>query len=417
MIFALESLLILMLAAFHPQQADTTGDELGVRKSIRIAVEHNPALQQIREQIDARKGVKRSSWGIDNPELIYMREGIDGSSFSEQRWQISQTIDFPLTSYYRVSKVQSEVDALKARYNARQLQLVAEVKKAYADLAYAIELFHLTNEQVKLARNLESAASTRYEVGESSQIDVMQAEVQLSEAQNDLSDAQRRIMNARYSLFNVIGLDPDQQRYNLEFPDTLAYVNIDINQDSVLSRLPDHPEIKLQNYRIDAARYGIREMRSSYLPKIRMDYYRQDFGNDYNFNGFEVGLRIPLWFAVNQGGQLQTAKANYREQKWSYQETFLRIKKLSEQAWHSYASSQSIIERYHTQIRTRSSELLDLTQEGYRAGEMDLLTLLQAQRTYLDSQRRYYAALHEYYLQLIELEKYLQADIVFATRP
>jgi outer membrane protein, heavy metal efflux system len=57
--------------------------------------------------------------------------------------------------------------------------------------------------------------------------------------------------------------------------------------------------------------------------------------------------------------------------------------------------------------------LLELTQEGYRMGELDLLRVLESQRTYLEAEQQYYQSLKNYYLQLIELEKYLPNEIVF----
>jgi len=416
------SLICIIFSAFLPQNplsqapVDTSDQQLGVQEALNIALENSPALNRIKEQLNAQKGKRRASWMIDDPEVYYMREGMKNSQFTEQRWAISQSMDFPLASYYQLQSSDKQVKALETRLEAEKLQLKAEVKRTYTDLAYSIEIFHLSNEQVNLAQKLKDAASTRFEVGESSQIDVVQSEVQLAEAQNDLNDAQRRIQNARYTLFNVIGLDPDQQRYELEFPDTLAYFEYNIQQEQVLSKLPDHPEARFMNKQVDAARYQIKATKTRYLPSLRIDYYKQElpsFSSNYDFTGFEVGFTIPLWFAINQSGEVQTAKAHYHDMQWAYKETSLRLKKQAEQAWHSYQSSRSTIQRYHDNIRTKSRNLLDLTQEGYSVGEMDLLTLLEAQRTYLDSQRRYYQALRDYYHQMIELERYLQINIVF----
>lgn len=55
--------------------------------------------------------------------------------------------------------------------------------------------------------------------------------------------------------------------------------------------------------------------------------------------------------------------------------------------------------------------------EGYLIGEIDQLTLLEAQRTYLNSEKNYFDILKTYYLRLIELEKYLQKDLVFSNDP
>lgn len=54
-----------------------------------------------------------------------------------------------------------------------------------------------------------------------------------------------------------------------------------------------------------------------------------------------------------------------------------------------------------------------MTQKGYSLGELDLLTLLEAQRTYLRTQETYYQTLRDYYLTVIDLERYLQTDIIF----
>ncbi|RMF54048.1 MAG: hypothetical protein D6746_14915 [Bacteroidetes bacterium] len=64
-------------------------------------------------------------------------------------------------------------------------------------------------------------------------------------------------------------------------------------------------------------------------------------------------------------------------------------------------------------MQERAATLLALTREGYRLGEIDLLTLLDTQRTYLDSQLRFYQALRDYYLDVIELERYLERDLIF----
>ncbi len=142
-------------------------------------------------------------------------------------------------------------------------------------------------------------------------------------------------------------------------------------------------------------------------------YYRQDFGNGFDFNAFEIGVSVPLWFGINQSNKVQQAKAEYRRVEWKHREEQLSIKKQAEQAWHGYETTRANVTRYRQSIQARSKELVDMTQKGYRLGELDLLTLLEAQRTYLRTQQSYYETLRDYYLRVIELEKYLQTDIIF----
>jgi cobalt-zinc-cadmium efflux system outer membrane protein len=220
-------------------------------------------------------------------------------------------------------------------------------------------------------------------------------------------------MDERYNLFEIIGLDEEQQTYDISFPDTLHFMNVSINQDDVLSQLQSHPQLQQISELQEAASYQTKATKSSYLPDINLKYYRQDFGNGFDFNAFEVGVSVPLWFGINQSNRVQSSKATERTVEWRFIEQQLAVKKQAEQAWHGYETARSNINRFQESIREKSLELVSMTQRGYRMGELDLLTLLEAQRTYLRTQQAYYETLRDYYLSVIELEKFMQTDIIF----
>ena len=241
----------------------------------------------------------------------------------------------------------------------------------------------------------------------------MKAEILGAEAENDLSEAERSWHQARYSLFNLIGLPPETQTYRIQFPDTLVFVEVNINQHTALEGMAAQPLYRSVSRNLAAARWGVREAWSDFLPDLNLNFYRQDFGSGYDFYGFEIGLQIPLWFPLNQRGNIQTAKARQRQFSWDQQAVKLDLKNRIEDAWHGYETSLATIRRYHQTIRRQSEQLLQLILEGYRLGELDILVLLEAQRTYLNSQKRYYDALRDYYRQLIELESFLNTDLVY----
>lgn len=408
------SVVLAFLISFQATPADTADlNNLSVGKALEIAYQHNPRVNQLKNRIEAQRQQPPLSLGIGNPELNYAKEGIGQGSFAEQRWVVSQSLDFPLTGYYRFKSEKANTRSMELELEALKLQLKADVKTAYTRLAYAIESSHLAGERVELFESLRDAAQARADLGESSEIDAMQADLQLTEAQNGMQKAYQDIMDARYNLFETIGLDEEQQTYEISFPDTLHYVAVDINQDEVLQQLQQHPQLQQISKNQLAASYQTKVAKSGYLPNINLKYYRQDFGNGFDFNGFEVGISIPLWFGINQSNEVQESKARYRVQQWRFQEEQLSIKKQAEQAWHGYETTQANIKRFRKSIQEKSKELVDMTQKGYRMGELDLLTLLEAQRTYLRTQQSYYETLRDYYLRVIELEKYLQKDIIF----
>lgn len=399
-----------------PDSGEARLDQLNVRKAVSIALERNPQIQQLREKVRAEKVDRRAAVGIYNPELIYYKEGINDGEFGEETWRISQTFDFPLTSYYRWKQQDKQYSARQMQLRANKLDVIAQVKRAYTNVAYRLEALHLAEESVNLAKQLRDAAQTRFEVGESSEMDLLNARIQLARAQNNRKEAEQNYMEARYQLFNDIGLEPENQQYGISFPDTLTYKPVQISQEQVLENLAEHPKVKRHKKAQNAADYDVKKSLSGYAPDIRVDFYKQNLGGgSYDFTGFEVGVSIPLWFGFNESTEVQRSRAGRNEMRWRYDEALLQIKRDAEQAWHGYETQQQNIRRYQETIQEQSNRLLNLTQKGYRGGQMNLLQVLEAQRTYVQSQQDYYRTLRNYYHHLITLEKFLQQELVYET--
>jgi cobalt-zinc-cadmium efflux system outer membrane protein len=407
-------LVFLMFFQVSPSSSDTTDlSALSAQTALEIAYRQNPQINQLQYQVRAQEKQEVLSFGISDPEISYMREGIEGGGFTEQRWSLSQSIEFPLTGIYRNRQERSTTESLELKLQDLKNQVKSDVKTAYTQLAYALQSGNLAGERVLLFENLREAAQARADMGESSEIDAMQADLQLQEARSNQETTFKEIMNARYDLFQTIGLDPEEQTYDIGFTDTLSYMIVDIDQDEVMERLRDHPKLKQIEREVEASVYGKKLAKSTYLPDLNLSYYRQDFGSNYDFYGFEVGVSIPLWFTARQSPKVQQANAIQNATEWKYEDHRLLIKKQAEQTWHSYESAKNNIERFRENIQNKSLELVQMTQKGYSLGELDLLTLLEAQRTYLRTQETYYQTLRDYYLTVIDLERYLQTDIIF----
>ncbi len=407
--------LLLGIQALFGQQ-DTVLNQLSLKQAIEIARERNPNINMLRQQIKQKHAQLFRGIGLPDPQLSYMEEGInrdDNRGFAEQRWTISQAIDFPLTSYFRMSKISEEEEMLRQRLKAACLYLKAQIKSYYTELIYSLEIVHLRTEQLKLANQLYNSAMLRVEAGEASELELMKADIQKAESQNDLDEANRLMHVARYNLFKIIGLDPDKQRYDVQFPDTLRYVAIEVDQEKALHTLEMQPEYVSYTHKLNSASSGVREAWSSFLPNFNLSYYVEDYGTGFDYYGYEVGISIPLWFPFNQRSYIQQAKAYRSSVEWQQRDVFLEMKRQVEIAWHSYEKSKRTIERFHELVRVKAARLRDLTMDGYAAGEINLLTLLEAQRTYLGTEKRYFDALRDYYLRIIELEKFLQSDLIF----
>lgn len=407
---------VFILLIFWVSATSAQSQLLTIKDAVSQAVSNNAEINQMRSQLRQKQAEWRTQTGISAPEVSYMKEGINNKAadpFQEKRWTVSQSVDFPLTTAYRLKAIKDEERAMEFSIQEKERTVKSEVKARYVDVIYALHLQKLRNQQLKLATELYNAVFTQFETGMGNGMDLTKAELQVAEANNDIDDSRRQLHMARYSLFKLMGLPPENQKYTIEFMDTLRSNNVEVSQITALSVLSEQPSFKSAQKELDAAGFYLKEARSNILPDIRFNLYKQDYGTGYNFNGFELGLSIPIWYPLEQKGKIHMNLARQEEIQWKQKEIRSGVKEQIEHAWHSYEVSRSVIKRYDETIRSKAEKLQTLTLNAYRLGEVDLLNLIQAQQIYLNSQQRYLSALRDYYVQLVELERFLNLELVY----
>lgn len=416
----MKSKFILILLAYSlfllNQTVVAQEEKLTLQKTVEQTLAGNPAIKQMEAQLKAKLNEWKGLTGIHDPELILMKEGMKRNTdpaFSERRIGVSQSVDFPLKSAYRIKQSKSEAMAMQLKYEAVKREAIYRVKNDYIQLLYTLYYKKLAAEQYELANNLTEAVSTKSQAGASNGMDKLKTEIQLAQAQNDIEYSERILHEARYELFNTMGLDEEDQKYTIEFADTIRTKNDVVDQHVALEFVTTHPYYKAIVKETEAADYGVKGAKSQYLPDLNFSLYAQDYGDGFGYTGFEIGVSIPLWFAFNQNTQVQQSKYKKEALEWRKKEVNLDMKMQIEHAWHNYKASQDNMLRFKEVISSKSTELKNLTFEAYKLGEIDLLNLLNAQQIYLETRKSYLVALRDYYMQLIKLEKYMDTEIVY----
>jgi cobalt-zinc-cadmium efflux system outer membrane protein len=287
------------------------------------------------------------------------------------------------------------------------------VKSRYIEVLYALHLQELGAQQKSLADELYKAVFTKFEIGMANGMDLTNAELQVAEAENALDEAERMLHMARYSLFYLMGLEIPEISYDIQFSDTLAGTEMEIAQIQALAVLQEQPVYMAALHDYQASQNKLKEAKSNILPDIRFNLYKQNYGDGFNYNGFEVGLSIPIWLPFEQKGKIRMAEARQSEIEWQQKSIELDMKQQIEHAWHRYETSKRTIERYKEIMSEKSLKLQQLSLRAYQLGEIDLLNLISAQQIFLANHKRYLTSLRDYYLQLAQLEKFLNQELVY----
>lgn len=396
--------------------AQDEGPILTIKDAVDQAMKLNPEINKMQARLESKNVEWKTAIGIYSPEMGFAREGISAIEplpFQEQRFFIQQEFDFPLVSVYRLRRIGFEREAMLSDLEALKKEVTTNVKSFYADVIYANSIRKLRADAYLLSKEIHNAAISRADSSAELRIDRLAAELRLVSAENDQYEAEKMLHEARYSLFNYMGINPEQQRYDIRFSDTLLTHKELIEQEVALYALENQPlYIAAQNL-VTAARFGVKEAKSGFLPSMRINYLIQDFGTGYHFRGFETGLSIPVWGMFEQSGRVRMAESGLTETLWDKKAVELEIKQKIELAWHSYDKSQVTIELYKKQLKEKSELLLAMANQAYRLGEVDLLKLMDSQEIFLSSQEKYLDALRDYYLRLIELEQYVGIELVY----
>lgn len=414
----LNILIIFFLVVFcshYFSHAEDKLEKLDFHQAYEIAQEKNPDLNILKSRLESLKAGLPAIYAPDKLNFIYMNEGIKGADFAEKQWRLSQSVDFPLKTIYNARSAKESIKELEKTIEAQKRQLKADVKSAYAELAFSLEMIRLRESQFEIADSLLKITNYKIEVGYLSDIDLLKAEINYNQSENALNDAEIQLHTARYALFTLIGLDPEKQTYDISFPDTLKYEYYEILQDDVLDMINQYPEISAYNNRINSKESEILSAKSDYLPDLNLDYYFENFndGNGYDYYGFEVGISLPVWFSFSQQPKINQKKIEKEIIKYEKNKAILNLKKEIEYAWHGYDESRKKIDRYQNKIRKNSKRLIELTFTGYRLGKIELLEFLDSQSIYLDNEIEYINLLRDYYQRVIEMEIILGKEYIF----
>lgn len=408
--------LFFLSAIFTVFYAHAQNDTLFIQDAVKSSYNRNAELQQLYARLQLKKETWRSETGIQSPEISYFKEGIGtgpGDVFDEKRITVSQSIDFPLTSSFRLKAIAEELKAIEYHIAAREKEIKAEIKSHYAEVLYALRLKESRENQLRIVQELYNAVFTKFEIGMANGIDLANVELQVDEARNDLDQSEWLLHKARYSLFFSMGLPVEDQSYSILFSDTLIAPDIEIEQIFALARQEIQPEYLASQHELKSAGFSLKEAKSNLLPDIRLNLYQQNMGTGFKYRGFEIGMSIPIWYPLEYKGKINTSVARLDEIRWKQTEIQLDMKLQIEHAWHNYDVSRTIVKRYLSTMKSKADQLQRLSLRAYQLGEIDLLHLLNARQTFLAGEERYLAALRDYYLQLIALEKFLENDLVY----
>ena len=384
---------VTILLPTAPPAAKAEPAVLTMAAAVEQALARNPELGAAEQGWRAAQERPRQAGSLEDPVFTYEAYNIpesEGFAFDaaiENMYSVSQAIPFPGKLGLRKKSARFAADAEGARADGKRLEIIAGVKRAYADLYQAQQSLAIARDQKRLSIQLSETARAKYEVGERPQVDLLRADVEVSLAEKDIETLEEMRRAAMARLNALLDAPQDQPVATVT---SLPVEPLGVEVAALEGSSQEiNPSVQAAGFEIERARTEHKLARWSYLPDFQITGRR--FVNLDRDNGWGAmfGVTIPwVWISRHQG---EIAEAAARKKR---AELMLRAEKNMAAA--GVREFHAGVERAYRNTALLDSALLpqarlayESSLASYRAGGGDFLDVLDSQKTlfFLEMQR------------------------------
>jgi cobalt-zinc-cadmium efflux system outer membrane protein len=358
-----------------------------------IAFESNPTLSHAAARVDAAIGRQVQAGLYPNPRAGYhaMNMGNQGTS-GEQGAFISQ--QFVLWGKLRLDTAMAgaAVDEAHFLLESQEQRVLTDVRTRFYEALVAQRRVELSTELARIGDELVEAAETLLENRQGTENDVLQAQIRADESHILLDNATNELLEAWQRLAAVAGA-PSMPAASLTgaLDSDVPELNWETYRAMVLE---GHPELEAARARAERADIAIDRARREPLPNVDVSLsLRHDNSDAEDLANLEIGIPIPV-FDRNQGN-VRAAEAEWIAANNEVERIELDLRDQLAMAYRRYANARQQVERYRDRIVPRAKESLELVTGGYEEGQVEYLTLLVAQQTYIQVNLSYLDSLRE----------------------
>ena len=355
------------------------------------AVANNPTLAGADAAVRKAQGIYEQVGLYPNPTVGYTSEDI-GEDGSAGRHGLFASQTFVTADKLELNRaVESwEVEGLRWRREAQRLRVVNGVRRQYYVALGAQRRLELAGELVDLAEAGVAAAEELFEAQQVARPDVLQVEIQLGEVNIVRRDAELSFEGAWRRLMALAGI-PDRPVGRLD-ADLEGPIE-DHDFEALYAKLiAATPELHAARARVARARAAICRQRAQPVPNVLTQAaLTYGFGGDEPIGGLQVGLPLPV-FNDNRGN-VAAAVADLHRAVAEVSRLELDLRARLADALQTLRRAENRVARLTEDVLPAARENLELTEEGYRQGEFDIVRVFTARRSFFEANLARVAAL------------------------
>jgi outer membrane protein TolC len=387
-----------------------------LQEYLTLAAKNNAGLKGAFSEWKAAAEAVPQAKALDDPRFTYgyfIEEVETRTGPQRQKFGISQKFPWLGKIEARTDAAAATAKAARKKYETKKLQLFYQVKSVYYEYAYLHIAIEKTKQNLELVGYFEQVALTRYAASAGSHPDVIRAQIELARLDDKVQTLEQMRKPIVAKLNAVLNRKPGK---GLPWPARGEYEPVEINRNEMLARINmSNPEIGAMKHRIAAAQGKVTLAEKRFYPDITfgVDWIdtddaamagQRDSGKDPVIAMFSVN--IPLWADSYRAGVRQ-AKANLRKASSEKRQKQNDVRAGAAQVLFDIQDSRRKVKLYADVLLPKANEMLAATEATYKAGDIDFLSLINAQQTLLSFELILERAITDEMQSTAELEKFL----------
>jgi len=376
----------------HQSKRHKQGDALLQKKNITIhnlltiAQLHNPTLAQMHELIEVAHGQLEHAQVYPNPVLAFSFEELPAEDFdfnrSTNKISITQPIIFGNKRNAAISASKINIDTQNLALISKSREIVGDIFEIYIELLYLKQAQLLHNKLLVLANQTLSTATTRFEARVVLEAEVLKAQIEV----HTLTLGKTRLKHQRTAMIEKLRatLGTNEIAFD-QISGKLSTNAANITLDNLKQKVKNnHPNILAAKKELESLAYRIEQAQEERLSDVNLTVA---FGRDesMNENIIEAQIGIPIQLYNQNKGNIHIAQSLHRKAIHNVSRITGRLitTLASEHAF--YMTAKNEVDMLNDMVVPAAQKSLTQVQSAYKAGRMDLLDLLDAQRTYSNS--------------------------------
>lgn len=386
-------------------------DAFTLEKCIQEALNNNLELKVKSQEIELQHKLKKTSTDIGKLDATVLYGQYNSSVRTDNNLMLSQTIPFPTLFSSNIAYHNAKIAGTEWSAAITKNELIYDVKSVYERLQYLYACEELLLQQDSIFSEFLRVAQLRFEKGEGTLLEKMNAESRRLEVRNRLMQNKNDIDVCIAHLTTLLNSKQPIVVSKVEYKKSTWTLSTD-------TTVQNNPSLKYFQQQIEIAEAARKVELSRMLPDISLGYFNQTLiGNPLGngvaqasdrFQGVQVGLSVPLWFGP-QNAKISAAKINEDIAKSTLESQQNILEGQYREMIIEYSTLKSNIAFFEEHQLPQADVMLKQSQKAFIAGEIAYFEHSQNLLLSLQIRHSYLLAIQQYN-QILNKIQYLTAD-------